>query len=132
MEIWAQIAARYHDRPASVLYELLNLFTHQGMTFMPGEYATIGISFPGPAAVAAEFAMARAFAERTKRPLYMGELGTGDTIDHASRARWTRMVREEAERQGMGWAYRDDAGRFKIFDRRTGVWDPELTAALLR
>ncbi len=232
--IWKQIAARYHDRPASVLYELLNeptgkltaprwnallvqglaairsadparrvivdsafwaaakelanldlpagdpalitsfhmyqpiLFTHQGMPFMPPEYATIGITFPGPpaapitpapgalkvewvadwfkrynstpaadnpggpAAVLAEFAMARAYAERTKRPLYLGELGAGDAIDHASRARWTRLVREEAEKQGIGWAYWDDGGRFKIFDRKTGVWDPELTAALLR
>jgi endoglucanase len=232
--IWRQIAARYRDRPASVIYELLNeptdritaplwnallvealaavravdptrkiivdsafwaaakelanlelpagdanliasfhmyqpiLFTHQGMPFMPGEFGTIGIPFPGPAAapivpapaaqkvdwvadwfrryntapaannpggpsaVAAEFAMARAFAERTKRPLYMGEFGTGDVIDHASRARWTRLVREEAERQGMGWAYWDDGGRFKIYDRATRAWDPELTAALLR
>ncbi len=186
--IWKQIAARYHDRPASLLYELLNeptskitapkwnallvtalaavrevdptrkvivdsvfwaaakelanlelpasdtnliasfhmyqpiLFTHQGMPFMTAEYGTIGIPFPGPAtapiapvpgalkvdwvadwfrrynstpaaenpggpsAVLAEFAMARAFAERTKRPLYMGEFGTGDVIDIASRA----------------------------------------------
>ncbi len=232
--IWRQIAARYHDRPASVLYELLNeptskltaprwntllveglaairgadparrvivdsvfwaaakelanlelpagdaalitsfhmyqpiLFTHQGMDFMPGEYATIGIQFPGPpatpitpaggalkvdwvadwlrryntapaaenpsspSAVRAEFAMAHAYAERTKRPLYMGEFGAGDPIDPASRARWTRLVREEAEKQGIGWAYWDDAGRFKIFDRKTGVWNPELIAALMR
>jgi len=232
--IWRQIAARYHDRPASVLYELLNeptskltaprwntllveglaairgadparrvivdsvfwaaakelanlelpagdaalitsfhmyqpiLFTHQGMDFMPGEYATIGIQFPGPpatpitpaggalkvdwvadwlrryntapaaenpsspSAVRAEFTMAHAYAERTKRPLYMGEFGAGDPIDPASRARWTRLVREEAEKQGIGWAYWDDAGRFKIFDRKTGVWNPELVAALMR
>jgi endoglucanase len=232
--IWKQIAARYHDRPATVLYELLNeptskitapkwnallvtalatvrevdptrkvivdsvfwaaakelanlelpagdtnliasfhmyqpiLFTHQGMPFMTAEYGTIGIPFPGPAsapiapvpgalkvdwvadwfrrynstpaaenpggpsAVLAEFAMARAFAERTKRPLYMGEFGTGDVIDIASRARWTRLVREEAERQGMGWAYWDDGGRFKVYDRKTGAWNPELTAALMR
>jgi len=232
--IWRQIAARYRDRPASVLYELLNeptdkltapkwnalllealaavraadptrqvivdsvfwaaakelanlelpaddanliasfhmyqpiLFTHQGMPFMPGEYGTVGISFPGPSAtpivpvpeaqkvdwvadwfrrynttlsaenpsgpsaVAAELAMARAFAERTKRPLYMGELGAGDTIDPASRARWTRLVREMAEQQGIGWAYWDDGGRFNIYDRKTGAWNPELTAALMR
>jgi endoglucanase len=143
------------------------LFTHQGMSWMPAEFHTTGIVFPGPppapvepdsgaqrvswvadwirrynttpaatnpggyAAVTAEFEMARAFVERTKVPLYMGEFGAGDKADMASRAAWTRAVRKEAEGRGIGWAYWDDGGSFKIYDAKAQTWNPALRAALL-
>ena len=144
------------------------LFTHQGMTsWMPPEYGTVGIVFPGPpkapvepvpeaakvgwvadwlrryntlpadtnpggyAALTAEFEHARAFAERTGLPVYMGEFGAADRADMASRVTWTRAVRKEAERRGFGWAYWDDGGSFKVYDQKTRVWNAELRAALL-
>jgi endoglucanase len=85
----------------------------------------------GPAAIAEQFEYARAFAERTGLAVYMGEFGAGDKADMASRVTWTRMVRREAERRGIGWAYWDDGGRFKAYDRATHTWSAELRAALL-
>jgi endoglucanase len=143
------------------------LFTHQGMSWMPPEYATLGVVFPGPpktplepapgaqqvswvadwfrrynaqpaetnpggmAAIAAEFAMADAFVQKTKVPLYMGEFGAADKGDMASRVAWTRAVRKEAERRGIGWAYWDDGGAFKVYDAKAGSWNPDLSSALL-
>lgn len=143
------------------------LFTHQGMPWMPAEFGTIGLVFPGPPrtaveptppaqnvdwvadwfrryntvpaernpggpfAVAEQFELARAFRARTGLPVYMGEFGAGDKADMASRVAWTRLVRREAERHGMGWAYWDDGGSFKAYDQKARTWDAELRAALL-
>lgn len=143
------------------------LFTHQGMSWMPPEYGTTGIVFPGPprgrvepvaaarkvdwvarwfdgynaqdaaqnpggmAAVGEQFEMARAYAERTGRRLYMGEFGAGDKADMESRVAWTCAVRREAERRGIGWAYWDDGGAFKVYDQKAGTWNAALRAALL-
>ncbi len=143
------------------------LFTHQGADWMPPEYATRGIVFPGPpveplspapsanavpwvrgwfkryneeprqrnpsgaATVMDQLDLAQGFAERTHRPVYMGEFGAIDHADAKSRAAWTRMTRREAERRDFGWAYWDDGGSFMAYDRRDGSWIPFLKSALL-
>lgn len=144
------------------------LFTHQGLSFMTGEYQTTGIVFPGPpktpvtpvaaatqidwvktwfenyntlpadknpdgpVTIAEEFKFATDFMERTKLPLYMGEFGAGDKADRASRIAWTTMVRKEAEKHGIGWAYWEDGGSFSVYNHRNGTWDEELKTALLK
>jgi endoglucanase len=143
------------------------LFTHQGAGFMPPEFRTQGVVFPGPPAaplvpagsasavswvrewfarydtlppetnpsgpstIADQLGMASTFAERRHLPVYMGEFGTIDHADPRSRATWTRATRVEAERRGFGWAYWDDAGGFKAYDRSTRTWVPYLKSALL-
>ena len=86
----------------------------------------------GPHTVLGEFEHAERFIERTGVRLYLGELGAIDHADLASRARYVRFVREEAERHGIGWAYWDDGGRFRAFDVKQGNWVPELYEALRR
>jgi endoglucanase len=144
------------------------LFTHQGMSWMPPEFGTVGVVFPGPprspldpspaaqgvqwvadwfrryntlpaeqnpsgpAVVAEQLGHACAFVARTGLPVYMGEFGAADRGDAASRVTWTRMVRAEAERRGIGWAYWDDGGSFKVYDQKARTWNPELRAALLQ
>lgn len=143
------------------------LFTHQGMPWMPPEFGTTGVVFPGPprspvepspaaqrvgwvaewfqrynalppdrnpggfGAITEQFELVRAFAERARVPIYMGEFGAADKGDMASRVIWTRAVRKEAERRGIAWAYWDDGGSFKVYDQRTRTWVTELRAALL-
>jgi endoglucanase len=143
------------------------LFTHQGMSWMPPEFRTTGVVFPGPpkgpleptpdaqrvewvadwfrryngqpaatnpsgpATIAEELGFASAFAERTRLPLYMGEFGAADKGDMTSRVTWTRAVRREAERRGIGWAYWDDGGSFKVYDPKARTWNQDLRDALL-
>lgn len=232
--IWAQIAERYRDRPASLLFELVNepngalapgllndlvkdavavvrrtnpsrriivdsyfwasadyldkldlpagdpglvasfhmyqpiLFTHQGAHWMDPEYGTLGIVFPGPpaspvtpvapaesvgwvrdwlaryntapaetnpsgpAAVRAEFEKVDRYIAATGRAVYLGELGAIDKADAASREAYVRLIRTEAERRSIAWAYWDDGGSFKAMDVKTGEWVPYLRDALLR
>ncbi len=84
----------------------------------------------GPAGIDEQMAMAETFAKARHLPVYMGEFGAIDKADLASRARWTRLVRTEAERRGFGWAYWDDGGGFKAYDRHTRLWIDPLLAAL--
>ena len=143
------------------------LFTHQGANWMPPEFHTEGVVFPGPpatplapaasagavawvrdwfarydtlppdrnpsgpATIANQLDMAATFAQQHHLPVYMGEFGTIDHADPQSRAAWTRLTRVEAERRGFGWAYWDDGGSFKAYDRSTRTWVPYLKSALL-
>jgi endoglucanase len=143
------------------------LFTHQGANWMPPEFHTEGVVFPGPptaplvpsapanetqwvrdwftrydtlppernpsgpATIADELDMAATFGKAHHLPVYMGEFGAIDHADPQSRARWTRLTRVEAERRGFGWAYWDDGGSFKAYDRSTRTWVPYLKSALL-
>ncbi len=85
----------------------------------------------GLSTVADELDTAQAWATRHRLPVYMGEFGSGDVADAASRARWTKATRTEAERRGFGWAYWDDGGSFKVYERPTRTWVTALKAALL-
>ena len=86
----------------------------------------------GPATIEEEFEYARAFTERTKLPIYLGEFGVGSGAATATKVTWTRMVRKEAERRGIGWCAWDDSGNMKVFDRATKRWDVEIKDALLK
>lgn len=143
-------------------------FTHQGFFWMPPQFQTRGVVFPGPpaapvvpvpaaasfpdardffdgyntqpadtnpggpAAIIEQMDMASAFATSTGRRVYLGEFGAGINADPASRARWTRAARSEAEKRHFGWAYWDYCRNFAAYDAGVGGrWIPEIKAALL-
>jgi endoglucanase len=85
----------------------------------------------GPTTIAEQLDMAAAFGAAHKLPVYMGEFGAINHADPASRTLWTWTTRVEAERRGFGWAYWDDGGAFKAYDRAAREWVPSLKAALL-
>jgi endoglucanase len=85
----------------------------------------------GPSTIAEQLDMAASFAAAHRVPVYMGEFGTVDHADIASRAAWTRATRKEAERRGFGWAYWDDGASCAVYDRKKSEWVPELKSALL-
>jgi endoglucanase len=86
----------------------------------------------GPASVIEELEMAKTFADRTGLKVYLGEFGVIAHADLASRERWTRLVRTEAEKRGFGWAYWDYCQAFAAFTPcgSEGRWVPELKSAL--
>ncbi len=87
----------------------------------------------GPAAIIEQMEMAKAFADRTGMRVYLGEFGAGINADIASRARWARTARDEAEKRGFGWGYWDYTRNFAAHASLgfTGSWIPEMKAALL-
>jgi endoglucanase len=84
----------------------------------------------GPSTVFSHFEKAEAYVARTKKRMYLGEFGAIDNADARSRVSYIRLVREEAERHGFGWAYWDDGGKNKGMDVATGKWVPAIEAAL--
>jgi endoglucanase len=83
--------------------------------------------------IASDFAEAGAWARQHGCPMLLGEFGVLDfCADPASRANWTRAVREAAEANGIGWTYWElDQGFGFIHDRRsTDGFNDALVEAL--
>jgi len=85
----------------------------------------------GPSTVFAHFATVESYLMASGRRVYLGEFAALDKADPKSRHNFVRLVREEAERRGIGWAYWDDGGMNRVLDARTGQWVDFLRAALL-
>jgi len=87
----------------------------------------------GPAAIIEQLDIAKAFAERTGMRVYLGEFGATTNADTASRARWTRVARTEAEKRGFGWAYWDYCRNFAVYGMLgfTGRWIGDVKSSLL-
>jgi endoglucanase len=64
-------------------------------------------------------------------PLHLGEFGTYEAVDMPSREAYARLVRDEAERRGIGWTYWEFASSFGIYSPKTGQWVEPLKRALL-
>jgi endoglucanase len=107
-------------------------FTHQGVDFMP--------QFPpGPTCCDAAqrktivdaLEVARRWNESSGYPVHLGEFGTYEKADMKSRETYTRIVRDEAERRGIGWAYWEFATSFGMYSPKTGDWVEPIRRALL-
>jgi endoglucanase len=85
----------------------------------------------GPKAVFEHFDHAARYVKARGKRVYLGEFGAIDVADEQSRENYLWLVRSEAERRGIGWAYWDDGGKFKLMDVRTGRWNERLRRALL-
>ena len=64
-------------------------------------------------------------------PLLLGEFGAYSVADMSSRVRWTRFVREEAERRGFAWAYWEFGAGYGVYSPETDQWRTRLLEALL-
>ena len=107
--LWAQIARRYASAPPGLHFELLNE-PHDPMTAGPVRWYTLG-ALP--------------------QPMFLGEFGVIDRAALDERAEWTALVRSEAERLGMSWAYWDFGTDFDAYDVTRDAWRAPLREALL-
>lgn len=109
-------------------------FTHQGAEWVK-DSPQLGKKWMGAteerSAIRAHFEAAAAWAKQENRPLYVGEFGSYSKADPDSRVRWTRTVREEAERREMSWAYWEFGSGFGAFDRQAKAWREPLLRALV-
>ena len=109
-------------------------FTHQGAWWRPGADQWLGTSWGEDAdqqAAGDDLAAAAAWAHDRGCPLFIGEFGSYERADMASRQRWTRFVRQEAERLGLSWCYWDFGTDFGAFDPHHNAWREPLRDALL-
>jgi endoglucanase len=110
-------------------------FTHQGAEWARDSQKWKGTTWKGTAkeaeALAKDFAKAAAWAKKHERPVYLGEFGSYHVADMESRARWTRAVAREAEKNGFSWAYWEFGAGFGAYDPAAKAWREPLRKALL-
>lgn len=110
-------------------------FTHQGAEWVDGSKPWLGTKWTGTAeekrAIRRDFDAAVEWAKDRKRPLYLGEFGAYSRAETASRSRWTRFVREEAEKRDISWAYWEFGSGFGVYDPQAARWRKPLLTALV-
>ena len=107
-------------------------FTHQGASWA-GSPPT-GVTCCNAAQVSALTApleTARVWSEAHHYPVFLGEFGAYEAGDMASRARFTRAMRDAAESRGITWTYWEFAAGFGVYDPQAHVFRPALRDALL-
>jgi endoglucanase len=109
-------------------------FTHQG-TPWTGQKDKTGVVWEGTEkerqAVKDDFAGVQTWAKKSNRPVYLGEFGTYEKADMASRIRWAAFVSREMEKQGWSWGVWQFANDFMLFDMKTQKWVEPLRDALI-
>lgn len=110
-------------------------FTHQGASWVTGSEAWLGTQWTGTpderAFISGVFDQAAAWAAAHHRPMFLGEFGAYSRGDMESRVRWTRFVRQSAEKRGFSWAYWEFCSSFGAWDPETHAWREPLLHALL-
>jgi endoglucanase len=75
--------------------------------------------------------LASDWGNANNRPMFMGEFGTYIKTDQASRERYTKFNREEADKRGISWAYFDFSTYFRVYELDTKTWQTGLLKALI-
>ena len=123
-----ELPADAHVR-ATVHYYAPLRFTHQGAHWVDGADGWRDVTWGTArdrAAVTADLERVAAHGD-----VFVGEFGTYERADLASRVRWTAYVRGELERLGLDWCYWDLATDFGVYDPAAGAWREPLRKALL-
>ena len=110
-------------------------FTHQGAEWVDNMDQYLGTTWTATQQqkneVTREMAFAKAWANNTGLPVFMGEFGAYSKADMASRATWTSYVSSEATSMGFGWSYWEFCAGFGAWDPDTQLWHAPLLAALI-
>jgi len=123
-------------------------FTHQGASWVLEFSKLSGVSW-GTAfdkeRLQKDFDRVKAWAERSKRPILLGEFGALERAGMAPRAIWTDAIARAAEARGFGWSYWQFDSDFVLWDMKKDGWvkpihgalvpeqaDPAITAAIAR
>ena len=110
-------------------------FTHQGAGWIPGSDAWKGTTWTGSAqerdVMARDFDDAAAWTAKNGRPLYVGEFGSYEEADMASRVRWTRAAVNEAQKHRFSWAYWEFCATFGAYDPIALAWREPLLQSLI-
>ncbi|MFN3648398.1 MAG: glycoside hydrolase family 5 protein [Armatimonadota bacterium] len=110
-------------------------FTHQEAEWVENSARWKGTTWTAtPAqleAVKNDFTKAAQWAERHRRPVYLGEFGAYSKAELPSRVKWTAAIAREAEARGFSWAYWEFCSGFGAYDPAANRWRAPLLQALL-
>lgn len=110
-------------------------FTHQGAEWVNGSNRWLGNKWTGSIKekehIEEKLDQAANWSIRNKAPVIMGEFGTFEQADRASRILWTEFLARETEKRQMGWVYWQLCSNFALFSCEKGEWDEALLGALI-
>lgn len=115
-------------------------FTHQQAGWAGAEVARLSgehcCNGEQRAALSEPLATARRWSDQNQVPIWLGEFGSyggppGHPNDMASRAEYTRLVREAAEQRGIPWTYWELDSGFGAYDPKARQWREPIRQALL-
>ncbi|MGH6678998.1 MAG: glycoside hydrolase family 5 protein [Bradyrhizobium sp.] len=109
-------------------------FTHQGAPWSR-TFSKLGpIDWGTPkdkAKVIADFRTIKAWSDRERRPIYLGEFGVYERAPSDSRRRYLSFLARNAERFGWAWAYWQFDHDFAAFDTEHQTWYKGVLDALI-
>ncbi len=108
-------------------------FTHQGVDHLAKPFP-VGTRCCDPSqrkSLVDALDVAQRWSQASGYPLHLGEFGAHEKADMKSREAYTRMVRDEAERRGISWAYWEFASSFGVYSPANGAWVEPIRRALL-
>jgi endoglucanase len=110
-------------------------FTHQGAEWVANSDLWMGKTWDGTFGerlnVYQNMRDIARWGVENDRPIFLGEFGSYQKADMASRVRWTFQVARKAEEFGMSWAYWEWCAGFGIFDPVAKTYHTELVEALI-
>ena len=134
MEPWSQTTGVVFPAPPSKPATPVAAASKEGWVkawFDGYNHAPAATNPGGPRTVFEHFDHAARYVQKTGKRVYLGEFGAIDVADAQSRENYVWLVRTESERRGIGWAYWDDGGKFKVMDAANGTWNEGLRRALV-
>jgi Cellulase (glycosyl hydrolase family 5) len=109
-------------------------FTHQGASWTPQFQKLFGITW-GTAAekekLSKDLDLVKAWADKHKRPILLGEFGALETAGMAQRVAWTAAVARAAEARGFAWSYWQFDSDFVLWDMKADDWVKPIHGALV-
>jgi len=109
-------------------------FTHQGASWVSGAAGWLGTLWTGTpeevSIIEQAFDRAVDWSNANQIPLILGEFGTIENADAASRQAWTASVVRIAEARGISWFHWDLCTDFGFYDCQNGIWNDALLQAL--
>ncbi|MEK8029469.1 glycoside hydrolase family 5 protein [Ideonella sp. DXS29W] len=109
-------------------------FTHQGASWAPEYQKLSGVTWGTPAdldRLKGDFDRVRAWSDRHRRPVLLGEFGALETGATPMRVAWTSAVARAAEARGFGWSYWQFDSDFIVWDMRSDTWVQPILGALI-
>ena len=107
------------------------VFTHQGVSWLHFPTGTPCCDPAQQKLITDTLDKSVKWSEANGYPLHLGEFGSFKAADMKSRESYTRFVRDEAEKRGIGWTYWEFASSFGVFDPKAGTWIEPIRRALL-
>jgi hypothetical protein len=109
-------------------------FTHQGASWTPQFQKLSGVTWGSTAELdklKQDFDRVKAWAQRSGRPILLGEFGALESAGMQQRVAWTAAVARAAEARSFGWSYWQFDSDFVAWDMKADGWVKPILGALV-